>query len=171
MSMNLPKAGFTCLLAVYGIICADAGKGHLIDGTNLVIHEAGHLLFGYLGQTMGVLGGTMAQLLVPLGFTAYFARQGSRYSAAVTLFWTGQNMLNISVYVKDSPFMELPLVSIGGGEAIHDWNFLLLKTGMLASAHTIGNLVYSLGMLIVAAAIVLGVVLSIEREPATEEGK
>lgn len=169
MTVNLVKAGFTFLVAVYGIICADAGAGHLIDGANLVIHEAGHLLFGYMGQTTGVLGGTIAQLLIPLAFTVYFFRQGSRHSASVTLFWSGQNLFNISVYIKDAPLMELPLLSIGGGEAIHDWNFLLLKAGILASAQTMGNLAYCLGAVTVTASVVLGFIFSIEREPAAKE--
>jgi hypothetical protein len=169
MSISLAKAGFTFVFAVYGIMCADADRGHFIDGANLVVHEAGHLLFGYLGQAMGVLGGTILQLLVPVAFTVYFVRQGSRYSAAVTLFWAGQNMFNISVYIKDAPFMELPLVGVGGGECVHDWNFLLLKSGMLASAQAIGKLVYGLGVLVVAAAVVLGFVFSVERGPATKD--
>jgi hypothetical protein len=38
----------------------------LIDHVNLIVHEAGHLLFGWLGATLGLWGGTLLELLVPL---------------------------------------------------------------------------------------------------------
>lgn len=44
----------------------------LIDGANFVIHESGHSLFGWLGQTLGMLGGTLGKTLVPLGCALYF---------------------------------------------------------------------------------------------------
>src|SRR5258708_22353740 len=37
----------------------------LLDNVHLVTHEAGHLLFGWLGETLGLWGGTIFQLLVP----------------------------------------------------------------------------------------------------------
>jgi len=102
MSISLAKAGFTFVFAVYGIMCADADRGHFIDGANLVVHEAGHCSSDIWGRQWCPRG-TILQLLVPVAFTVYFVRQGSRYSAAVTLFWAGQNMFNISVYIKDAP--------------------------------------------------------------------
>ena len=43
-----------------------------IDSVNLVVHESGHLLFGWLGPTLGLWGGTILQWLVPLLLAAYF---------------------------------------------------------------------------------------------------
>ena len=37
-----------------------------IDLANLVVHEGGHLLFGWFGPTLGLWGGTILQWLVPL---------------------------------------------------------------------------------------------------------
>ena len=53
-------------------------KWGLIDGANFVIHESGHSLFGWLGQTLGMLGGTLAQYLSPWGVRCIF---GTRPSA------------------------------------------------------------------------------------------
>ncbi len=167
--LSYPKAIFICLLAVYGFICAkNPGTFHLIDGVNLVAHEAGHLLFGYLGEFIGVAGGTFGQLFVPAAFTVYFISQRSYFSSAPTLFWMGQNMFNISVYVKDASVMELPLVNVGGGEGIHDWNYLLLKFGMLSSDRLLGNMIYGLGLVIICTAVILGFFFSFEA-PAEEK--
>jgi len=43
-----------------------------IDLANLVVHEGGHLLFGWFGPTLGLWGGTILQWLVPLLLAAYF---------------------------------------------------------------------------------------------------
>src|SRR5437879_8433335 len=46
-----------------------------IDLANLVVHEGGHLLFGWFGSTLGLWGGTILQWLVPLLLAANFFTQ------------------------------------------------------------------------------------------------
>ncbi len=161
--LSYPKAIFTVLLAMYGFICAkNPAAYHIIDGVNLITHEAGHLLFGHLGEFITVVGGTAGQLFVPIALTAYFIAKQTYYSAAATLFWLGQNMFNISVYIKDASVMELSLVNVGGGEGIHDWNYILLKFGLLPWDRTLGNIVFGAGLAIIRTAIMLGFFFSFE---------
>jgi hypothetical protein len=165
--INYLKLGFVVLLAVYGFACArNVDEGSLLDRVDLIAHEAGHLLFGYCGEFIMVCGGTLGQLLVPAGIGAYFVTRREFYSATVLLFWLGQSFLNVSVYVKDAAAMELPMVSLGGGDAIHDWNYLLLKFNILARDQTVGNLVYGLGVLLIVLSVAGGCYLSWEREEA-----
>ena len=167
-----PKAAFTLLLAIYGVLCArSVAEGSFLDRVDLIAHEAGHLLFGYGGEFMMVVGGTLGQLLVPVGIGAYFVKQRDFYAAAVLLFWLGQNFFNISVYVKDAAAMELPLVNIGGGDGIHDWNYLLLKFNILAWDQTVGSLVFGVGVLLMVLSIAGCGFFSWERQeadPSTE---
>jgi hypothetical protein len=158
------KAGGTVLLAIYGLACVRSlGQGSFLDRVDLIAHEAGHLLFGYFGEFMLVIGGTLGQLLVPAGIAIYFATRREFFSASVVLFWVGQSLLNVSVYLKDAAAMELPLVSLGGGDSIHDWNWLLLKFNVLAYDQTIGNIVVVAGVLVILASIGLGGYFSFER--------
>ncbi len=152
-------------MAVYGIICArDASVPRFLDRVDLVIHEAGHLFFSWFGEFLQVCGGTIGQLFVPAAFTVYFYFRREFFSSAVTFFWVGQNLFNISVYVKDAQAMALPLVSVGGGEdAIHDWNYLLSRLGLLRWDHAIGSLIYLLGLLVIIASVVWGFYHSVER--------
>ena len=99
----------------------------LLDGANLLFHEAGHPLFGMLGQWMGMAGGTMMQLLIPGGLAAAFFYKRQFYSAGIMSLWFGQNLFGISVYIRDARALNLPLV--GGGD--HDWNYLLHHAGLL----------------------------------------
>ena len=162
------KFGFAIVLLIYGIIIArDVTVYRFLDRVDLVSHEAGHLLFRWLGEFLMVLGGTLGQLIVPAGITLYFYLRREFYSSAVTLFWVGQNLFNISIYVKDAQAMALPLVTVGGGrDAIHDWNYLLRAAGLLRWDQFIGNFVYGLGALIILASIVLAFYFSFAREEA-----
>jgi hypothetical protein len=160
--LNYFKLGFTLFLSVYGVNCARDGS--FLDRVDLIAHEAGHLLFGYFGEFIMVIGGTFGQLLVPIGIGSYFVTRREFYSAAILLFWFGQNFLNISLYVKDAAAMELPMVGLGGGDVMHDWNYLLLKFNVLAWDNTIGNIVHGLGVLIIAASVAFGFYFSFEKE-------
>lgn len=156
--INYLKAGFTALMAVYGVVCAlDVTVVRFLDRVDLVAHEAGHLLFSYFGESCMVLGGTIGQLFVPAAFTLYFALRQELFSGSVTLFWAGQNFFNISVYVRDAQAMALPLVTVGGGEdAIHDWNYILSRLGLLRWDQAIGNMIFIIGLLVCTASIIAG---------------
>jgi hypothetical protein len=162
--INYLKAGFTIVLAVYGIICArDVTIARFLDRVDLVAHEAGHLFFSWFGEFIQVSGGTMGQLFVPIAFAIYFSYRKELFSTAVALFWVGQNLFNISVYVRDAQAMALPLVSVGGGDPIHDWHYLLSHVGLLRWDQQVGSFIYILGLLVMIASIVMAGYWSIEK--------
>ncbi|HAK59750.1 MAG TPA: hypothetical protein DCO77_05120 [Nitrospiraceae bacterium] len=162
------KFGFAVVLVIYGaIIAKDVTVYRFLDRVDLVSHEAGHLLFRWFGEFLMVLGGTLGQLIVPAGITLYFYTRREFYSSAVTLLWVGQNLFNISIYVKDAQAMALPLVTVGGGrDAIHDWNYLLRTVGLLRWDQTMGSLVNGLGIFIILTSVALAFYFSVEREEA-----
>jgi hypothetical protein len=147
------KAGLAVGCAAAGLFllhAATSRSGFLIlDHVNLPIHEAGHPVFGLLGETLGIWGGTIMELLVPVLFALYFARRGETSGTAFTAFWFGENLLYISVYIADARALALPLV--GGGE--HDWNFILGKLGLLQQDRVIGSVVRLLGWLVMIGSI------------------
>ncbi len=100
----------------------------ILDGANLLFHEAGHPFFGALGERLGVYGGTLGQLVFPVVTTAYFWRLRSTGSFFVCGVWVFENLLNIARYMADARAQLLPLV--GGGE--HDWTEILSRWGLLS---------------------------------------
>lgn len=166
--IHYPKAGFILVMALYGIICAwDATVPRFLDRVDLVIHEAGHMFFSWFGEFMKVIGGTIGQLFVPAAFTVYFHLRREGFSSAVTLFWCGQNLFNISLYVKDAQAMALPLVSVGGGDdTIHDWNYILSRLGLLRGDQVIGTSIFLLGVVVIMASVVWGLYNAVDREDA-----
>ncbi len=107
---------------------------HFLDGVNLLIHEAGHVVFGSVGQTVAVAGGTILQLAFPLAFVLYFWRQGQRFAAAVCGVWASESLMYTARYLGDARAQELPLV----GGHIHDWHYLLGQAGLLERAEVLG---------------------------------
>lgn len=103
-----------------------------LDNVNLAFHEAGHILLGFFGEFIATAGGTIFQLLIPAVCLVHFLRRGQRLGWQLCLFWTGESLLNISIYAGDAIKQELPLV--GGG--VHDWTYLLTAMGLIA--HTEG---------------------------------
>lgn len=120
----------------------------ILDFVNLAFHEAGHVVFGLLGNRfIMVAGGTAMQLLMPAACAGHFWRRRERVSAAATAAWFGQNFLGIGRYVADARAQRLDLV--GGGE--HDWTYLLETLGVLIHDEAIGRTVQITGCLIMAA--------------------
>jgi hypothetical protein len=124
---------------------------HFIDNINLIIHEAGHTVFMLFGNFVQLLGGSFLQVMFPLIFVLYFYRERDYFSSSLLLFWVGQNLINVSVYVSDSIVMQLPL--LGGESSLHDWNNILSMMGLLEYSEKIGFGIYILGFIIIACAV------------------
>lgn len=129
----LPRAPlllWMILLAVRHLL--DTDYTSVLGALNLGIHEAGHLLFGWLAwDFLTAAGGTLLQLGAPLAAMGMFARQPDYFAVTFCGTWLASNLYNVANYVADAREMDLPLVTVGGGEAEHDWNFMLSAVGLL----------------------------------------
>ena len=113
-----------------------------LDSANLAFHEAGHLIYGVFGPTLGLYGGTLGQLTFPVVCAAIFTFRREPASLAVCLIWLGENLCNIARYAADARAQELPLV--GGGE--HDWTRILSRWGAVDSDLRVGRTFHGLGV-------------------------
>jgi hypothetical protein len=163
MNYKTPKLIFACVAGLYFLWCAwNPYEWHLIDGANLLIHEAGHLFFRPLGEFMMIAGGSLFQVIMPAIFVGYFIRQKNYYSAAMVLFWVGESILNVSVYAGDSLALQLPL--LGGQDSIHDWNYMLGQLGMLKSTPKIAGFIRFIGTVVIVFAFVWAVKSSLKSD-------
>lgn len=124
----LALAGSVFLLALF-YRASDEDFIPILDHANLAFHEAGHPIFGIFGWTMGLLGGTLGQLVFPIAVFVTYLRKGLVAPAALGLIWLFQNFLNIARYVADARAQELPLA--GAGDRLHDWHTLLSQWNAL----------------------------------------
>lgn len=120
----------------------------------LPLHEGGHFLFILLPRTLYVLGGSFWQITFPILWFVIALRQKSQV-APFPLFWAGENMMDVSLYIRDAQDMVIPL--LGGRKSGHDWHYLLTQWDLIDSCQDIGDAVYFLGLAIAIGAIIGGI--------------
>jgi hypothetical protein len=129
---------------------------HLI---NLPFHEAGHIIFSPFGRFIMFLGGTLGQLLMPLICTvALLLSYGQNFGASASLWWFGQNFLDVAPYINDARALNLILLGgVTGKETDgHDWENILRTLGWLKHDHLLAKLAYTTGLLLMILALAWG---------------
>jgi hypothetical protein len=140
-------------LSFYLLFLLYAANNHsgflVLDLANLMIHEAGHPLFGIIGggaetgfgYTLMVLGGTLFELIVPLVCAAYFFLRRESTGAAFCTFWFFENFLYIGSYMADARASALLLVGSGDSDwevLFTQWNLMLHDTQIAHVTRTLG---------------------------------
>lgn len=121
-----------------------------LDGVNLLFHEAGHLLLFFAGEFLMMLGGTLFQMLIPILVAINFWRQSYLFGVWFCLWWIGDNLINIGVYMADASSMVLQTIGHG-----HDWNWIFLRLNLLEQDTLIGGLIIVSGKVIVVVGLAL----------------
>lgn len=124
----------------------------ILDHVNLAFHEAGHFFFGFLGELLHWLGGTLGQFVFPLLCVVHFLRREQLLQSACCALWGLENLRYVALYLGDARTQALPLV--GGGQ--HDWAYLLGRFGLLEQDQRIAGVLVFLcwsGWLAVWAAV------------------
>ena len=142
----------------------------LLGDIDLAIHEFGHMLFmpfgiPFLGRTMVILGGSLTQVVFPLLFVGYFLRKredGRRrdsFAAMVCLWWSGINLLDVSIYCADSRAGELMLLDgLTGKESDgHDWYNLLNGWGLLEHDTAIARWMRAIAFVVCVGSIIIAI--------------
>jgi len=139
---------FSVVLGLFILVLLESEPGYvfLLDGANLLFHEAGHMFFGILGDTMELYGGTLGQLVFPIVVICGFWRKGQAVSFAVGWIWFFENCFNIARYMADARAQIIPLV--GGGE--HDWNNIFTRWDILESDTAVAGIVQICGWIGIA---------------------
>jgi hypothetical protein len=123
----------------------------VVNGADLVFHEAGHPIFGLLGwRFLMFLGGTLGQLAFPVAGAVTFARRRELVPLCVALVWLGVNLVDVGRYMADAEARALPLLT--GEPGTHDWWNLLGMLGIREAGPALGGALETLGWGLWAAA-------------------
>jgi len=121
----------------------------------LPIHEAGHVLFRPLGEFMTILGGSLFQLLLPLGISiAFIWKNHDNFGAAISLWWGSVSLLDLAPYIYDA--LNPQLILLGGhtgDDGPHDWIYLLGTLNQLGNAQRWGAIAHTLGGIVLLIAL------------------
>ncbi len=167
----IARAALLLAFAVWGVrlIALDFRTGEInasfLHGPLLIFHEAGHVFFRLLGEFMMVLGGTLAQLLMPaIIAVAFLWKNRDPFGAAVATWLLGVSLLDVAPYVYDA--LDPQLVLLGGqtgAEGGHDWIYILGDLGLLQHSHALGWFAHKLGAAVVLASLVWAMWLLLEQ--------
>jgi hypothetical protein len=136
---------------------------------SIPFHEAGHVLFSPFGDLMTSLGGSLMQILVPaICWIAFTTTSPDPFAAAVMCWWTGENLLDVAMYINDARSLQLVLLGGHTGAEVegHDWEHILQLLGALYRDHQLAWTAHFIGAAMMIAAIVGGIVLVIQKEEA-----
>lgn len=134
----------------------------ILDDANLIFHEAGHTLFMFFGETLYILGGSLFQILLPLGCGFVFLRRREFFSSLIMTWWAGENMIGVGRYIADARTQLLPLI---GGE--HDWAVLLSgHPRLLTYDTTMGLAVETIGIVLMSASLLLALTITLKTRPS-----
>ena len=131
---------------------------HLV---NLPFHEAGHIIFRPLGRFMTSLGGSLAQILIPLVCLGVFLiKTRDTFAASFGLWWIGESFMDLAPYIDDARRRTLPLLGGNTGRTspygFHDWEFILKESGLIRYHHTLANMAFTIGCLLMICAFIWG---------------
>jgi hypothetical protein len=131
---------------------------HLV---NLPFHEAGHIFFRPLGRFMTSLGGSLAQLLMPfICLLVFLIKTRDTFAASFSLWWIGENFIDLAPYINDARSRTLPLLGGNTGRTspygFHDWEYILNEAGLIRYDHILAGLAHKLGALMMICAFVWG---------------
>jgi hypothetical protein len=152
------RAALAVALLIWGVILsrADVTTGAICESFMhaplLVFHEAGHIFFMVFGRFIGVLGGSLFQILLPAFLSAAFlVKNRDPFGASVCAWFTGVSIMDVAPYVYDAQNPKLMLLSgATGRESFHDWVFLLDRFDWVRFSKPMGMATYALGLCLTA---------------------
>jgi hypothetical protein len=127
------------------------GEPHIFAGINFGAHEFGHLFFAFFGEWLTIAGGSLMQLLIPIGAAAVVGRSKDWFGVAVCGLFLAASLGDLSWYIADARARELDLVSFSPDTSGHDWAYLLRKAGMLRHDLRLARLTKFIGWILVFA--------------------
>lgn len=134
----------------------DPDAGGLFAGITFGVHEFGHLLFAFFGEFMTAAGGSINQVLIPIGAGALMYYYRDFFGIAVAGTWLGSSMLDLARYIGDARAQELDLVGFGE-DPQHDWWYLLSRFDATAWDTRIAAVMRGVAVLVLVGSMGFGV--------------
>ncbi len=161
------RAMFFLIIFVWGLkfIFMPMASNYVFDSIwhliNLPFHEFGHILFRPFGRLMTSLGGSIAQVLMPvICLVVFLIKTRDTFAATFTLWWTGQNFMDLAPYINDARSLTLPLLGGNTGRTspygFHDWEFILQETKLLRYDQVLAKLADMCGTFLMILAFIWG---------------
>lgn len=143
----------------------------VMQSLNFFLHEMSHLFMSFAPNIITAMAGSGSELLLGLGLIigAFLTRC---YFASVFCFlWFMLSTQATADYMADARSQNMSLVSFGGGDPVHDWNFIFGKLGLLEQDQLIAGIVRGIGIVLAVAALLFTAYLMIRMAQARADKK
>jgi len=127
----------------------------IMDNLSLIIHEAGHTIFGIFGwRFLTILGGTLLECLIPFMVAVIAWRNQKLFLAQAALYWLGFTWFDAAAYAADAFYRQLPLIG-NLPRSAHDFFNLLSQLNLLSNYKTVAWVLFSIGLSMLILSIIL----------------
>ena len=127
----------------------------LMDNLTLIIHEAGHTIFGLFGwRFLTVLGGTLLQILLPFLLFIFSWRNRQIIASQTSLYLLGFAWLDSAAYCADAYTQDLPLIG-NLPKSSHDFLNILSDMNILNHYKTASWIMFIIGCIVLITGIVI----------------
>jgi hypothetical protein len=124
-----------------------------LDNLTLILHEAGHTIFGIFGwRFLTILGGTLMQLLIPFLIVIYGFTNYKQKVTQTGLYWLGFSWLDSSAYAADAFYRQLPLIG-NLPKSAHDFRNMLTQLGWIEDYMTVAWIMFWTGTILLMISI------------------
>ncbi|MEX0608225.1 MAG: hypothetical protein WD016_06055 [Balneolaceae bacterium] len=119
----------------------------VVDNFLLIIHEAGHTIFGLFGyRFLAILGGTLMEILLPFLIFVYGWYNRNNFTAQLGLLLTAFAWIESAAYAADALFRRMPLIG-NLPKSAHDFYNMFTQLDILGSHMTVAWIFYIIGCL------------------------
>jgi hypothetical protein len=90
----------------------------------------------------------------------FLVKTRDTFAASFTLWWMGENFMDLAPYINDARSLTMPLLGGNTGRTapygFHDWEFILNETGLLRYDHALALFSHRLGSLLIILSFLWG---------------
>jgi hypothetical protein len=121
-------------------------------------HEFGHIAFMPFGEFMNIAGGSLFQILMPIGFLLLFSlKNRDNFAASLMLWWSGTQWIDLAPYAWDAKTPQHVLLTGRTGDTgAHDYIDMLGDLHLLHRAHEVAWVMHKFGLVLMIVAWVWG---------------
>lgn len=124
------------------------------------IHEAAHIIMGFLPQVFVASAGSIAEIIFALLLVIVAIKEKAYFASIFALLILMLAMNSAGNYMADAVPQAMQLIG-PSPDPQHDWHFVFRELGWLDASGMIGTIVKGLGNLIGLGGLLVGVILII----------
>ena len=128
----------------------------LFDALASAMHALGHVISRPFGEVISTAGGNIMQVAVPIIVGWLLLRWRNYFGLVVVGCWESFSLFNLATYIGDAQVKVFLLLNKSSNDTWHDWEYLLVKFGLLEQDANIAIVTRFIGLVVFLVSMGLG---------------